>query len=62
MPQMAMCTIQNEQSIFWGTTNMRRGETARLLDEQYTAWLKDKYKTQDEARRGVAGRGPALTA
>ena len=46
MPQMAMCTIQNEQSIFWGTTNMRRGETARLLDEQYSSWLKNKYATQ----------------
>ena len=42
-PQMAMCTIQNEQSIFWGTTNLRRGKTGELLEELYNAWLRDKY-------------------
>ena len=45
-PGLAMVTVQNEQSIFWPTTNMRRGETARILDELHTAWLKKKYRTQ----------------
>ena len=45
-PQMAMMTIHNEASIFWYTTKMRKGETAELLDRQFTGWLRKKYRTQ----------------
>ncbi|MGC4110691.1 MAG: hypothetical protein QM747_09760 [Nocardioides sp.] len=64
MPQMAMCTIQNEQSILWGTTNMRKGETAQLLDQQYTRWLKTKYQTQEKlaAAWQVQGQGSPFEA
>ncbi|NLF38016.1 hypothetical protein GX586_01135 [bacterium] len=48
MPQMAMCTIHNEQSIFWGTSNMRRGRTAEILDEIFAAWLARKYGTHEK--------------
>jgi glycosyl hydrolase family 42 (putative beta-galactosidase) len=61
-PQMAMVTIQNEQSILWGTTNVRKGRTAEILDEIFTSWLKNKYATQAklEAAWGVEGRPAPL--
>lgn len=46
-PQMAMMTIHNEASIFWGTTKMRKGETAAILDRLYTDWLRKKYGTNE---------------
>lgn len=57
-PQMAMVTVHNEQSIFWPTTNMRRGETARILDELHTKWLKDKYRTHAALEKAwrIAGK------
>jgi len=45
-PAVAMLTIHNEQSVFWGTTNIHRGRTREILDGLYTAWLKEKYGTQ----------------
>jgi hypothetical protein len=62
-PQMAMVTIQNEQSIFWGTTNMRKGRTAEILDEIHTAWLKKKYGTHAKlaAAWQVEGQPSPLT-
>lgn len=47
-PQMAMMTIQNEQSIFWYSTNARKGETAEILDKLFTEWLRKRYGTQAE--------------
>jgi hypothetical protein len=63
-PQMAMATVQNEQSAFWGTTNMRRGRTAEILDEIHTAWLKKKYGTQAALRKAwqVEGQASPLAA
>ncbi len=45
-PAMAMLTVQNEQSIFWGTTNIHKGRTKEILDGLYAQWLKDRYGTQ----------------
>ncbi len=47
-PQMAMLTIQNEQSIFWGTTNIHKGAVRELLDRLYTDWLRQRYASQAE--------------
>jgi hypothetical protein len=44
--QLAILTIQNEQSLFWGTTNVHRGKVRELLDRLYTDWLKRKYGGQ----------------
>ncbi|MFO7958421.1 MAG: hypothetical protein R6X33_15140 [Candidatus Brocadiia bacterium] len=45
-PGMAMLTIQNEQSIFWGTTNIHRGRPREILNELYTQWLRERYGSQ----------------
>jgi len=45
-PGMAMCTIQNEQSIFWGTTNIHKGRPRQILNQLYTEWLREKYGSQ----------------
>jgi hypothetical protein len=59
-PQLAMVTIQNEQSIFWGTTNVHVGRPRRILDELYTQWLRGKYGTHARlaAAWQVEGEGP----
>lgn len=45
-PQVAIVTVQNEQSIFWGTTNQHRGRgPGRILNQLYTDWLRDRYGT-----------------
>ncbi len=45
-PGLAMATIQNEQSIFWGTTNIQKGHPREILDGLYTEWLRQKYGSQ----------------
>ncbi len=45
-PGLAMATIQNEQSIFWGTTNVQKGHPRQILDQLYTEWLRQKYGSQ----------------
>ncbi|MBI5724529.1 MAG: beta-galactosidase [Planctomycetes bacterium] len=61
-PQMAMVNVQNEQSIFWGTTNLRKGRTAEILDELFTGWLKKKYGTNEKlaAAWQIEGKPSAL--
>ncbi|MGD2175069.1 MAG: hypothetical protein PVJ27_06670 [Candidatus Brocadiaceae bacterium] len=49
-PQVALLTIQNEQSIFWGTTNIHRGRPRRILNRMYTHWLREKYGSHAELR------------
>ena len=46
-PAMAMLTIHNEQSIFWGTTNIHIGRPRRILNQLYTDWLEEKYGTHE---------------
>ncbi len=50
-PGMAMLTIQNEQSIFWGTTNIHKGRPRQILNELYTEWLRDRYGSQAYLRQ-----------
>ena len=45
-PGIAMVTIQNEQSIFWGTTNVQKGHPRQVLNQLYTEWLRQKYGSQ----------------
>ncbi len=46
-PQIALLTIQNEQSVLWYTTNGHRGRPREILNELYTEWLRRKYGTHE---------------
>jgi len=59
-PQLAVVTVQNEQSIFWGTTNIHRGRPREILNQMYTAWLREKYGSHEHLAEAwqVAGQRP----
>jgi hypothetical protein len=63
-PHIAIVTIQNEQSIFWGTTNVHIGRPRELLDELHTEWLREQYGTQEAlaAAWQVPGQGSPFRA
>jgi len=58
-PQMAMMTVHNEQSIFWGTTNLARGRTREILEGVYTRWLKARHGTHDALAKAWQVEGNA---
>lgn len=64
-PALSFIELQNEDNIFWGAIEATLKQTPtyrKLLCKKFSAWLEDKYQTQEALEAAWKGNGLETTA